>query len=125
MQAISVHLPDGRPLAARAWASTSTFERAQGWLKRDRVEDGEGLLIVPCNSIHTFGMRFAIDVVYLDRRGRVLKLARAMRPGRVALGPWSGLLLPWTVRVLELPAGTLEACGLAKGQVLTIERRDP
>ena len=125
MQALSIHLPDGRPLAARAWASTHTFERAQGWLGRDSVEAGDGLLIVPCNSIHTLGMRFAIDVAFLDRGGRVLKLAADLRPGRLAWGPWRGLLLPWTVQALELPAGSLRASGLQVGQTLRIERRDP
>jgi uncharacterized membrane protein (UPF0127 family) len=124
MQALSIQLPDGAPLAPRAWASTSTFERAQGWLKRERVDDGEGLLIVPCNSIHTFGMRFAIDVAFLDRRGCVLKLAPQVRPGRLAWGPALGLLLPWRVQALELPAGTLATCGLSVGQTLRIERRD-
>jgi uncharacterized protein len=124
MQALSIQLPNGEPLAPRAWASTSTFERAQGWLKREQVEPGEGLLIVPCNSIHTFGMRFAIDVAFLDRRGRVLKLAAQVAPGRFAWGPWSSLLLPWRVQALELPAGALAASGVAVGQVLRIERRD-
>jgi uncharacterized membrane protein (UPF0127 family) len=125
MQALRIFLPDGRPLAERAWATTSTFERAQGWLKRESVSDGEGLLIVPCNSIHSLGMRFAIDVAFLDRRGRVRKLAPQVRPGRLAWGPLSGILLPWTIQALELPAGRLQASGLRVGDLLQIERRDP
>lgn len=125
MQALRVSLPDGSPLADRAWASESTFERAQGWLKRERVEDGEGLLLTPCGSIHMFGMRFAIDVAFLDRQGRVLKCCHAVAPGTLAWGPLKGLLLPWTVQALELPAGRLQACGVQPGQVLRLERRDP
>lgn len=124
MQALRISLPDGRPLAERAWATTSTFERAQGWLNKAAAEPGEGLLIVPCGSIHTFGMAFAIDVAFLDRRGRLLKMAQQVQPGRLAWGPLQGLLLPWTVQALELPAGTLAALGAAPGLTLKIERRE-
>lgn len=124
MKALAISLPDGGPLAPRAWATTSTFERAQGWLRRAAVDPGEGLLIVPCNSIHTFGMRFAVDVAFLDREGRVLKLAHGVPPGRLAWGTWRGVLLPWTLRALELPAGTLAQAGVAAGQVLRIEERE-
>lgn len=124
MQALAISLADGRPLAARALASTSTFERAQGWLKRSSVDAGEGLLIVPCNSIHCFGMAFAIDVLFLDRQGRVLKQCPWVQPGGLAWGPWTGLLFPWTVQALELPAGTLAPLGDLVGSTLRIERRD-
>lgn len=124
MQALSIHCQDGRPLALQAWASTNTYERVQGWLKRESVEPGEGLLIVPCGSIHSFGMRFSIDVVYLDRQGTVLKLAPQVKPGRLSWGPWRGLFLPWTVQALELPAGTLAALGLQRGDRLRIESRE-
>lgn len=123
MQALSILRADGRPLAPLAWASTSTFERVQGWLPRQQVEPGEGLLIVPCNSIHTFGMRFNIDVAYLDRQGRVLKLASDVKPGRLSWGPLRSQLLPWTVQALELPAGTLKAQGVQPGETLRIEAR--
>ena len=124
MHPLCVLLPDGRPLAARAWQTENTFERAQGWLKRKSVEPGEGLIICPCNSIHTFGMGFAIDAVFLDRHGKVLCLKPAVQPKRLAWGPWIGLLLPWTVQVLELPAGTLQGSGLEVGHALQLNPRE-
>lgn len=123
MRALRVELPDGRRLAERAWRTESMVERAQGWLTKASVDTGEGLLIVPCGAVHTYGMRFSIDVVFLDRAGQVLKLAPDVAPGRVALGPWLGLLLPWTVQTLELPAGVLAASGLKKGQILNLSDR--
>lgn len=81
-------------------------------------------MISPCNSIHTFGMRFSIDAVFLDRHGKVLALKPDVRPGRLAWGPWHGLVLPWMVQVLELPAGTLAPTGLAVGQVLQLHPRE-
>lgn len=123
MQALSILCPDGRPLAPQAWASTSTYERVQGWLTRESVEPGEGLLIVPCGSIHSFGMRFSIDVAYLDRQGTVLKLVPQVKPSRLSWGPWRGIFLPWTVQALELPAGTLANAGLRRGDRLRIEMR--
>ncbi|HTB22633.1 MAG TPA: DUF192 domain-containing protein [bacterium] len=110
-------------LAARAWATENTFERVQGWLKRESVEAGEGLLICPCASIHTLGLRFAIDAVFLDRKGRVLKVVHRAEPSRLVWGPWRGTLLPFSVQVLELPAGSAEAAGLSSGRQLVFEAR--
>jgi hypothetical protein len=121
MRKLRVSLPDGRSLAAEARQSEQMHERVQGWLGRDGVNDGEGLLLVPCGSIHTVGMRFSIDVAFLDRQGRVMKLCPQVKPGRLAWGPWRGLLLPWRVMALELPAGALARAGVERGQVLRLE----
>jgi uncharacterized membrane protein (UPF0127 family) len=121
MRRLRVSLPDGSPLALDAQQTEHMHERVQGWLGRGSVAAGEGLLIVPCGSIHMVGMRFAIDVAFLDRRGRVLKLCRDVAPGRLAWAPWSALLLPWRVMALELPAGALAAAGVQKSQVLRLE----
>jgi uncharacterized membrane protein (UPF0127 family) len=58
-------------------ANTSATRR-KGLLGRDRLSDGEGLWIFPCESIHTFFMRFPIDLVYLDRSNRVKKVRKAV-----------------------------------------------
>jgi uncharacterized protein len=125
MRPISISVEQGPELASRAWATENTFERVQGWLKRNSVEPGEGLLICPCASIHTLGMRFAMDVAFLDRRGRVLKLVPEVGPARLVWGPWRSNLLPFTSQVLELPAGTLAAASVLPGQRLRFEARIP
>ncbi len=61
---------------------------------------GGGLWIVPCESVHTFFMRFAIDLVYLDRKNKVKKV-------RSAVGPWRVSACLTAHSVLELPAGTI------------------
>jgi uncharacterized membrane protein (UPF0127 family) len=63
----------------------------------DREEAGEGLLIPDCRSVHTFGMRFALDVVFLDRESRVIQLRRAVPP-------WRFIRCPEAASVLELPS---------------------
>ena len=73
---------------------------------------GDGLWIVPCNSIHTIGMRFPIDVVYLDSGQEVVKLYHRLAPLRIAA-------LAFKARsVLELPAGILEKTETEVGDIL-------
>jgi uncharacterized membrane protein (UPF0127 family) len=121
MKKLRVSLPDGSPLALEALQSERTHERVQGWLGRDGVRPGEGLLLVPCGSIHTLGMRFTIDVAFLDRQGRVQKLCPQVKPGRLVWAHWRGLLFPWRVMALELPAGALAQAGVQVGQRLQLD----
>ena len=65
--------------------ATTWFERAAGLLFRSPLRDHEALRIAPCGSVHTVGMRYPIDVVFVDRAGRVQKLARDVRPLRAAM----------------------------------------
>jgi uncharacterized protein len=125
MRPLCVRLDKGPPLAELAFATESALERVQGWLKRDSVASGEGLLLRPCASIHTFGMRFAIDVAFLDKEGVVLKLVHRVPPARLVWGPWQSLFLPWRFQVLELPAGSLASASVALGQRLDCSDRPP
>jgi uncharacterized membrane protein (UPF0127 family) len=72
--------------------------RNRGLLKHTSLSVGEGPWIVPCEAVHTFWMRFAIDCVFIDKRQRVTKVVPALKPWRMAMS--------WKARgVLELPAG--------------------
>jgi uncharacterized membrane protein (UPF0127 family) len=84
----------------------SARARRRGLLGRDGIEGA--LLLSPASSVHTLGMRFAIDVAYLDRKSRVLAV-RTMRPGRV------GLPRPLARHVLEAEAGAMERWGVRRG----------
>jgi len=101
----------GTVLATRMEAARTSKERGKGLLGREGLGPGEGLWIVPCESVHTFFMRFAIDLVYIDRKNRVRKV-------RHAVGPWrmSACLLAHSV--IELPAGTVAATGTVRGDLL-------
>lgn len=90
-------LKNGEPIT-RAWNANSYFTRLRGLLGRS-LEEGGGLLLSPCGSIHTFGMRYAIDAVYLDKAGRVLRVDSALPVNKA----WPGA--SGAKRVLELPAG--------------------
>ena len=71
-------------LAECADVADTSAKRQKGLLGRDDLPAGEGLWIVPCEGVHTCGMRFPIDVVYLDRKKRVRKLRSAMTPWRLS-----------------------------------------
>jgi uncharacterized membrane protein (UPF0127 family) len=72
------------------------------------LEPTEGLLISPCSSIHTVGMRYPIDVVFMDREARVLRVCPEVRAGRMRFAPGAR-------GVLELRSGVAARHGLAPG----------
>lgn len=79
---------------------------------RSSLKEGEGLLIEPCAWIHTFGMAFPIDILYLDGEGTVAHACYSLRPNR--LGPF----VRRAQVVLELPAGTIVRSGTMIGDRL-------
>ena len=102
-------------LASRATLADSFWRRLRGLLGRDGLADGEGLVIVPCNSVHMLGMRFPLDVLHLDRSGTVLRALPNLKPGQ--LGP-----MVWRSHMaVELPAGTIAASGTVAGDVVALE----
>jgi uncharacterized membrane protein (UPF0127 family) len=109
------NLTRGTQLARRAELAGNGRNRRKGLLGRDRLASGEGLWIVPCEAVHTFGMRFPIDLVYIDRQNRIVKI-------RSNLGPWriSGCLRAHSV--IELPAGTVRDTNTITGDTLALDR---
>jgi len=89
-------------------------KRRTGLLKHERLAPGEGLWIVPCESVHTFFMKFAIDLVYLDKQKKIKKI-------RHAVGPWRMSACFSAHSVLELPAGTLKETGTEPGDELAMD----
>lgn len=90
----------------------SFLSRFRGLMGRSALPAGQGLLLVPCNSVHMCFMRFSVDVVYIDRAYRVKKVARGLRP-------WLGLsFCPGAWGALELAAGEAERLGIEKGRLL-------
>jgi hypothetical protein len=102
-------------LADRVGVAATHAERAIGLLSRSGLEPGEALWIVPSRGVHTWGMRFAIDVLALDESGNVVDCVSNLRPWRVRL-PRRG-----TAGVLELPAGTLESSHTGLGHRVVLE----
>ena len=85
--------------------------RMRGLLGRDELEPGTGMLLSPEPSVHTFFMRFAIDVVFLDKAKTIVKIVHDLRPWRAAGARKA-------VAALELPAGAAAAAGLRTGMRL-------
>lgn len=109
------NLTRGTTLAEQAGLAATSRERRRGLLGRDWLADGEGLWIVPCEAIHTFGMKFPIDVVFLSRSFRVVKLRENLPPRRIAVCLCAH-------SVLELPAGTVQRTGTETGDQLSLGR---
>jgi uncharacterized membrane protein (UPF0127 family) len=94
------------------WAKTPA-ERMRGLLDSPGLQPGEALVISPCNSIHMFGMQFAIDVLFVRKDGVVIRAIEAIRPGRLTR-------IYFTAKhTIELPIGAIAASQTQKGDQLT------
>jgi hypothetical protein len=107
----------GQVLADRADIADTSAKRRTGLLKHTGLEPGEGLWIAPCEGVHTFGMKFPIDILFLNKKKKILKARANMVKGRIAFS-----LLAHSV--LELPAGTLAKTGTVAGDQLEFEKYD-
>jgi uncharacterized membrane protein (UPF0127 family) len=88
-------------LGAEVEIADDWWRRLRGLLGRPPLKPGEGLLISPCRSVHMYGMKFGLDVVFISRDGRVVGLYEALAPGR--LSRWHRDAL----HALEVPPGTI------------------
>ena len=104
----------GRTVVCEACRIADTpLRRLKGLLGRDELPPGHGLLLRPANAVHTFFMRFPIDIVFLDRDLRVLRVAAHVKPWRAAARRGAHA-------VLELPAGECERRGAHVGDQLRV-----
>jgi uncharacterized protein len=110
-----INLSRGTEVAGRIELADHGARRRKGLLGRSGLLTGEGLWIVPCEAVHTFGMQFPIDLVYLDRGGRVLKTRSHVRPGRL-----SACLRAHSV--VELASGTVRSTRTEPGDKLELKR---
>ena len=104
-------------LAERADIADTSAKRRTGLLKHTGLDRGEGLWIAPCEGVHTFGMKFPIDVLFLSRKKKVVKIRPNMVRGRIAFNLRAH-------SVLELPVGVLEETGTTVGDELEFEKFD-
>lgn len=108
------NLTRGQTLVHNGQVADNHWTRLKGLLGRSGLAPGEGLLLVPCNSIHMFFMRFPVDVLYVDRTLKVVGLHHTLKPWRV------GQFNRRAHFVIELPAGTLAATGTQLGDQLAV-----
>jgi uncharacterized membrane protein (UPF0127 family) len=105
----------GKILADRAAIANTSSTRRTGLLKHTKLDPGDGLWIVPSEAVHTFGMKFPIDVLFLDKKRRVRKMRVNMVRRRIAFSLLSH-------STLELPVGTIEQTGTQPGDQLEMEK---
>ena len=106
---VAIVRSDGAIACERCTVADRMLSRMKGLLGRKNLPTGEGILIRPAPSIHTFFMRFPIDAVFLSRQGDVLKIAEHV-------APWRTRSCRHSYAVLELAAGEAGRRGLAVGE---------
>jgi uncharacterized membrane protein (UPF0127 family) len=110
----AINATTGEVIAARVKIAQDFRSRSIGLLNRSSLDEDEGLLIKPCNSIHTFFMKFPIDAIFLDRKGVIVSVATDLQPWRLAFSMLRGFM------VLELPAGKIGKTALKLGNSIQI-----
>lgn len=103
-----------RILVGNLTVADSFFTRMKGLLGRNSLAHGSGLWLKPCNSVHTFCMKFAIDIVFLDKEYRVIEIIEALKPNRMTV------IYRNAATVLELSSGSAAEAKLAQGDYLEI-----
>ena len=104
---------NGSIVADQLELAADSGARNRGLLGRSGLASGAALIIAPCNAIHTFFMRFTIDVVFADRQGQVVKLCRTLKPWRIGIGLRG-------FAAVELTAGSIDRCEIRPGDRLRI-----
>lgn len=95
------------------WAVTAE-QRTRGLLDREGLASGEALVISPCNSVHMFGMRFPLDVLFVDKAGRVVRAIEDLKPGQLTRIYLSAR------HTIELPVGAIAASKTVVGDQLDL-----
>ena len=108
----------GTELARRVERADRFWKRLRGLSGRRELPRGEALWIIPCRGVHTRGMSFPIDVLFLDGECRVLAVEENLAPGRIAPVRWRART------VLELPAGTVRGSDTRIGDHIDFETRE-
>jgi uncharacterized membrane protein (UPF0127 family) len=109
-------LDDYKKQALTVFSTENVFERTGGLLKLPPLARQEGLLIYRCNSIHTFGMGYALDLAYLNRDLKVIKVVKNVRPRRMSL-------CIGAKHTLELLAGEISRLGITQNMTLLFDEK--
>jgi len=112
MNRISVYINNCSNPAICCSHAKTLGQRLKGLLGSAELKQDEGMLIEPCNSVHTFGMNYSLDVVYLDKHGTVIKCISQMPPRRLSLARKARY-------TLELAAGAIKEYRIKKGDILS------
>jgi uncharacterized membrane protein (UPF0127 family) len=103
---------DGVVIATEVAAATSLWARFCGLMMRKELPEGHGLCLRPCSQIHMFFMRFALDVAFVNKDGKVLHVLHGIRPWRISR------IVFGAAAAIELNPGVLKKAGVVKGSVV-------
>jgi len=109
-----INLSGDITLSDNAVIADTLSGRIKGLLGRNKLKSGEALVIKPCNAVHTFFMNFSIDLLFVDRQDRIVKVVQAMPPFRL-----SSISLKASY-VIELPAGSISSTQTKIGDRISI-----
>jgi uncharacterized protein len=115
----ATNLTRGTRLTERGRVADNAISRLVGLLRDKMLAEGDGLWIVPCNSIHSFWMKFEFDAIFLDKNLRVVHLMQEMKPWRISKLVFSAH------SVLEVPAGLIARSATEVGDTLEMRRENP
>ena len=110
----AINLTKNKELSHKVTIACSLFARMKGLLGREGLGPGESLWIKPCNSIHTIGMKFPIDAVFLDSGNTVVKIKNELSSNRI-----TGIYFRAS-SVIEFPAGKLKETNTQVGDRIEI-----
>lgn len=107
-----VNLSKKYNLATKVVVANSFFKRLKGLLGRKFLNEGEALIIMPSNSIHTFFMRFPIDVLFIDKNNKIVKLIPSLKPFRFTPICFK------SAYIVELPSGKIRSSNTSLGDLI-------
>jgi hypothetical protein len=96
-------------LADKAVLANTPFARVRGLLGKKQLNPGEGIILRPCTSIHTFLMRFPIDILFVDKNNKIIKPISNLKPFRLTPIYFNAAF------AIELPTGTIASTSTAPG----------
>ena len=111
----AINIRTHKELANNVRVADNLFTRMKGLLGKKELLEGEALWIKPCFSVHTFFMKFSIDIVFLNKTNQVIAAVSNLTPNRMTR------LYPQSFSVLELPTGTIDASNTEVGDEIKIE----
>ncbi len=109
-----INVSKGKVIAERAEMADNFFSRLKGLIGKKSISDSEALVLRPCVAIHTLGMKFHIDVIFLGKDNTVVAIRKGLPPNRLAGFHFNA------ISAVELPSGTLERTGTTIGDRIEI-----
>ncbi|WP_017754549.1 DUF192 domain-containing protein [Calidifontibacillus oryziterrae] len=110
-----VNLSNGVIIAKDVKVAKTFWKRFKGLMFTKDLQKGSALLIEPCQSVHTFFMSYALDILFVNEEGKVVAVEEQMKPGKI------GKIVRTAKQVIELPAGTIRATKIEVNQVIKLK----